>query len=238
MDFNKHPKETERLLESRPGELLDEIREKERCTPTREECVQPEAYCLMKYASSDGGVVEWLWNSRDGVTPFCILAKDGKTELRHIDWDMDKFAPNHTLMPGDRYFGPITREAAKRYALERIESVDSTPYEVSGARRIELYKQLVKDMLEDETPDILVFEGKSENEVDECSPKPLVDLEEWVHGKLIDAQENYEMSHIFTCGAKHTPNRDELMQCVAHQKQMEGRRDVFAEVLNRIRGEE
>lgn len=241
MDFNKHPKETERLLESRLGELLDEIREKERCTPTREECVQPEAYCLMKYASSDGGIVEWLWNSRDGVTPFCILAKDGKTELRHVEWRRDKFRPNHRLQPGDRYFGPITRRAAKRYALERIESMDGTMYESKGRDREILFEQLLEEMLKDETPDILVFQGDEEQKQyeelkAEQSNKVPGGLVEWVRKKLVDAQEAYEISHIHTCSAKHTPNRDELMECVAHQKQMEGRRDVYAELSAKLEG--
>lgn len=243
MDFNKHPKETERLLESRLEELRAGIKEKEGRAPTRGECTQPEAFCLMHYASRDGSVTEVLWNSRDGVTPFCITAKDGKTELTHVDWGADKFAPGHKLMPGDRYFGPLTRGAAEKYALARIESMDGTPYEVQGEERAYLFKQIVEEMLKDETPDILVFQGDEEQKQyeelkAEQSNKVPGGLVEWVRKKLVDAQEAYEISHIHTCSAKHTPNRDELMECVAHQKQMEGRRDVFAEVLNLIHGEE
>lgn len=37
-----------------------------------------EAFCLMLYRGVESGEEEWLWNSRDGVTPFIIWsAKDG-----------------------------------------------------------------------------------------------------------------------------------------------------------------
>jgi len=55
-----------------------------------------EAFCLMKYQDLATGEIEWLWNSRDGVTPFIIRHKDGKTtsELRHVDFHEDAFIPN------------------------------------------------------------------------------------------------------------------------------------------------
>lgn len=50
-----------------------------------------EAYCLMKYASAKVGRIEWLWNSRDGVTPFTL---GSEAALAHADWHEDVFVPN------------------------------------------------------------------------------------------------------------------------------------------------
>lgn len=74
-----------------------------------------EAFCLMRYESNDHTVVEYLWNSRDGVTPFCIHAKDGQTELEHVNWNSDERRETHKPMPGDRIFIDLTLEQAKVY---------------------------------------------------------------------------------------------------------------------------
>lgn len=61
-----------------------------------------EALCLMKYASADGQLIEWLWNSRDGVTPFGIgFPPNG---LTHADWHEDAFAPNFVPPVGMKVF--------------------------------------------------------------------------------------------------------------------------------------
>lgn len=80
-----------------------------------------EAFCLMKYASEDGRVVEWLWNSRDGVTPFCIRATDGKTELRHAQWRFDVRIPNYLPLAGERVFVDVTLEMARAYREKYVE---------------------------------------------------------------------------------------------------------------------
>ena len=85
-----------------------------------------EAFCLMRYESEDGRVVELLWNSRDGVTPFTITAKDGQTPLQHVNWKSDEYRPEHQLQPGDRYFGKLTREAAAAYAADRMKQAEGT----------------------------------------------------------------------------------------------------------------
>ncbi|HXE05809.1 MAG TPA: hypothetical protein VN579_07475 [Bryobacteraceae bacterium] len=43
-----------------------------------------EAFMLMKYQSKDGTVTELLWNSRDGVTPFGIMAQEGEAECHRL----------------------------------------------------------------------------------------------------------------------------------------------------------
>ncbi len=80
-----------------------------------------EAFCLMRYQNLRTGEVEVLWNSRDGVTPFCIPSRDGKDEMRHIDFKRDRFAPDHKPTPGQRVFVSITRERATEIAKARVE---------------------------------------------------------------------------------------------------------------------
>ena len=79
-----------------------------------------EAFCLMTYVSDDGTVGELLWNSRDGVTPFCISSRDG-VELTHVDWQGDIYAPNFRPPPGMRVFVDMTQELADKAARERVE---------------------------------------------------------------------------------------------------------------------
>jgi hypothetical protein len=80
-----------------------------------------EAYKLIK-SVSELGRVEWLWNSRDGVTPFCIIdnlgcaaglkgksaiggfAPSGKPLMQHADWHEDTFCPNFVPPVGMRIF--------------------------------------------------------------------------------------------------------------------------------------
>jgi hypothetical protein len=77
-----------------------------------------EAFCLMKYDSQDGLVTEYIWNSRDGVTPFCVWSEDGKTMLSHVDRTRDIRVPDFAPPPGSRYFVSVTAEEAR----ERAES--------------------------------------------------------------------------------------------------------------------
>lgn len=74
----------------------------------------------MRYESEDGRIVEYLWNSRDGVTPFGILARDGTTMLRHAIRHME-FRPNHQPQAGDRIFVDMPLEIAIQHARERLE---------------------------------------------------------------------------------------------------------------------
>jgi hypothetical protein len=63
-----------------------------------------EAFRLMTYRSDDGTEEELIWNSRDGVTPFVIRLRSGKTAT-HVNWTNDRRIPDHQLKHGDRYFG-------------------------------------------------------------------------------------------------------------------------------------
>jgi hypothetical protein len=79
-----------------------------------------EAFCLMKYQTLDGRETEILWNSRDGVTPFCIVSKSGK-EMRHVDWRSDKQVVDYQPKPGERIFKDMSPERAREIAAKRVE---------------------------------------------------------------------------------------------------------------------
>lgn len=90
--------------------------------------IHGEAFALMKYQNKVTGRVEWLWNSRDGVTPFVIddpLVPPGEVQrfeqrrakgkvdeahepdpraMAHADWHEDAFLPNYVPTDGTRMF--------------------------------------------------------------------------------------------------------------------------------------
>lgn len=80
-----------------------------------------EAFCLMKYAALDGSEVEWIWNSRDGVTPYAISNRAKTKEMRHVDWQLDRRILNYQPSPCERVFVDLTEERAREYATRRVE---------------------------------------------------------------------------------------------------------------------
>ncbi|MFN6572394.1 hypothetical protein [Dendronalium sp. ChiSLP03b] len=80
-----------------------------------------EAFCLMKYAAEDGSEVEWIWNSRDGVTPFCVSNRAGDKMLQHVNWHLDRRILDYQPMPCERIFVGLSLEKAKQRAQRRIE---------------------------------------------------------------------------------------------------------------------
>jgi hypothetical protein len=80
----------------------------------------PEAFCLMQYASKDGSERELIWNSRDGVTPFCILSRSS-VEMQHVNWKQDRYVPQHLPRVGDRIFVDLTFERAIETQRQNVE---------------------------------------------------------------------------------------------------------------------
>lgn len=76
-----------------------------------------EAYCLMKYATSDGKEVEWIWNSRDGVTPFVVRSKSGR-EMTHVQWMYDVRIKGYIPLEGERVFVDATHDLLRPRAEE------------------------------------------------------------------------------------------------------------------------
>lgn len=73
--------------------------------------IHKEAFCLMLYRDTAGNE-EWIWNSRDGVTPFSVMSRQG-LEAYHVDWWRDQRVPHHVPKLGDRVFIDLTIERAR-----------------------------------------------------------------------------------------------------------------------------
>jgi hypothetical protein len=90
-----------------------------------------EAFCLMKYATDDGSEVEWIWNSRDGVTPFTIRSRSDN-DMAHVDWQYDRRFPEYKPLPGERIFVDYTEEDSREFRSKQIEEYwDDKDYPIS-----------------------------------------------------------------------------------------------------------
>ena len=84
--------------------------------------VHKEAFCRMKYRCEACGKWEWIWNSRDGVTPFIVGSKCCKASAQHVLWQDDEFVPNHQLASGDRFFRDGTVDDAVAITLRQFDN--------------------------------------------------------------------------------------------------------------------
>jgi len=94
-----------------------------------------EAFKILMYASEKGGpdpLVERIWNSRDGVTPFIVTPhpdlqeRFGPVEMRHVHWNEDRFEPywpHVGLKVGDRIFVDMSRERAREVAEGQLKRI-------------------------------------------------------------------------------------------------------------------
>jgi hypothetical protein len=93
-----------------------------------------EAYCLMTYVADDGSEQETVWNSRDGVTPFVITLRSGKTAT-HVNWHADRRVPDHVPEPGSRMFVDLTPERARETAEATARYWFAKPGELGALAR-------------------------------------------------------------------------------------------------------
>lgn len=64
-----------------------------------------EAFHLMLYMCKSCGDIEPIWNSRNGVTPFCIRCSNcGAVDMEHINWHSDLVRPDYQPKIGERIF--------------------------------------------------------------------------------------------------------------------------------------
>lgn len=121
-----------------------------------------EAYALMLYRSESTGREEWLWNSRDGVTPFIISDAEDGSKMRHADFWRDVCAPFYVPPIGSRIFVDLTETRARAIAVRWYDHVKdddsfkSHPY-YEGKSREWCVDDYVKQIFKNEgEPDILV----------------------------------------------------------------------------------
>jgi hypothetical protein len=97
-----------------------------------------EAFALMWYACRMCHAADRVWNSRDGVTPFGMRCSScGDSTMTHII-GRDEYAPNHRLLPFQRFWRDGTPEEAALIMRERIHLSKGTEYEVTDQRAADL----------------------------------------------------------------------------------------------------
>lgn len=81
-----------------------------------------EAFCLMWYQCKDCGHKERIWNSRDGVTPFCCKCPSCSSGMmNHEHWGLDEYAPDHQLITFQKFWRDGTPDEAETSMRRRIE---------------------------------------------------------------------------------------------------------------------
>lgn len=79
-----------------------------------------EAFLRMRYEGPNG-LREWVWNSRDGITPFCLSSADGVADMHHGNWHLDQYLPAYVPPVGSRVFVDMTEEIARPKAVSYVE---------------------------------------------------------------------------------------------------------------------
>ena len=87
-----------------------------------------EAFCLMRYVCRTCGFSEWMWNSRDGVTPYGVKCRNCPNGAEHhVNWRDDRrTGPDFVPPPGLRMFIDKTMETARQEAAARLRRVRQT----------------------------------------------------------------------------------------------------------------
>jgi hypothetical protein len=122
-----------------------------------------EAFALMKYETKGGAHVEWLWNSRDGVTPFGIEAHpeycsqvklelihgdfldEGSkeyqedyllaVEMHHTDFWLDRCLPFYRPSNGERVFVDFSEPRARAHYVGFVEQNWLSDVDAAGIRQ-------------------------------------------------------------------------------------------------------
>lgn len=115
-----------------------------------------EAFCLMQYETDDGTEREWIWNSRDGVTPFALRLRSGRM-ARHVRRHEDRYAPEHEPKPGALMFVDMTEERARAIMVSRWEQLEKqSPESISHLDRDDTIESVVRDWVQRREPDVLI----------------------------------------------------------------------------------
>lgn len=125
----------------------------EKCKKENDGYVYGEAFCLMKYKCQKCETIETLWNSRDGVTPFVIDCIRCNDKMRHIDWEGDKKAINHTPYRNQRVFVGFPMELAKLYARKWADlnwNDKDCPMSETYKTKEQAVKELIKERSSEE----------------------------------------------------------------------------------------
>jgi hypothetical protein len=105
-----------------------------------------EAFKIMTYRCKICRFSEKIWNSRDGVTPFCVKCPNCKKDAHHhVDWHEDIYAPDYIPLPGERVFIDFPESLKPVTARRRIQSMKGTKYEVPENEFAEMVQIIISD---------------------------------------------------------------------------------------------
>lgn len=118
----------------------------------------------MCYATDDQKY-DYIWNSRDGVTPFIILNRDGTKEMRHIFWEYDKYLPDFVPPIGSRIFIDMTRKKLLEYKRAQVEKAWDDPKMPMKAHpyfheltKEQAARRLAEDLWKEGMPDLVIVD--------------------------------------------------------------------------------
>jgi hypothetical protein len=107
---------------------------------------QREAFHVMEYCCGDLRHSFFVWNSRDGVTPFIVQCPDCDKDSQHVHWEDDVYAPDNKPETGQWAFVDLTIEMARAYRLVFVERFwDSHMKEMFGTK-----KRAVEDLAQND----------------------------------------------------------------------------------------
>ncbi len=123
-----------------------------------------EAFNLMKYKCETCNVVQTLWNSRDGVTPYIVNCKQCNGKSVHLigqDTHDPEFGNKlrEGMFPSMRVFVNMTKEKAMTFAERRLKAFESSKYAPPAegtSEREELLTNVTEDIYHSgEAPDLI-----------------------------------------------------------------------------------
>jgi len=128
-----------------------------------------EAFCLMRYECRDCDHQEIIWNSRDGVTPFMMQCPAcWGTEMVHVDWSDDEYAPDHVPTAGQGVWIGFPPELRRPMAAARIRAFDGSQWEVPQEHRAALIQSLMESQeFGPEAPFLIRWPGYSKVPTDD-----------------------------------------------------------------------
>lgn len=129
-----------------------------------------EAFKWMYYSNESGTKGYWIFNSRDGVTPFSFTAD--KEYFNHISWNKDFYRPYYIPKENDLIWSNLTKSKSIEIAKSRIASAPQ--YLPKDVDKDEFTNQLANGIFEDGKQPMLciIKEGKPINYYDHLNKKP------------------------------------------------------------------
>ena len=144
------------------------------CGPGETGVKGKNAFRLMQYQKEKqpDAAIEWIWNSREGVTPFYVSSRtnDGP-DLQHINWQDDILALQYVPNIGQRVFIDLTEEKAREYVQARVDREWDKDGEWSMQKQYESKDKAFESLfahamesVERGGPDIIVVNEESQRE--------------------------------------------------------------------------